>query len=455
MFLLIGWQITNGWKRNKVLSKLRDPRYADYARRFGFEQGVFPTEGGLRHWLTALGENVAHDETTVVDEEQGIEVAVQYLNHLLAQSVALFLQAGLLSPKVWEKALICPDGMLHKAASRMRCASVRETCYRPLSEAPRPCPAQDKGRQGCDCNTLDCASACRCATPLDLKARYIWYSGSNQRRHNPNQPTDPDKAKQHKRGKGCYGYRSLPLQLADPSRRFSLILLDHFLPANEGEDNPVAALLLQLPTLYPDLRVDAVAGDAGFGRDIILHIVYAHLHARRVIDLYAHDTDRNKQLWLVRKYDDQGRPVCPFGYTLKANGFDYDRQRHKWLCALACRNGASPVVRRDGATYPPDECAHFDASPHGLVINVGERFEDDSIRLARDVPVGTPTWKRLYHRARNAVEGRNGAFKGWHLKRLPVFGFPRSKAFIFQADVWLNLTTLARLVREATAATGA
>jgi len=31
----------------------------------------------------------------------------------------------------------------------------------------------------------------------------------------------------------------------------------------------------------------------------------------------------------------------------------------------------------------------------------------------------------------------------------------RGKAFTFQADVWLNLTTLARLVREATAATGA
>jgi hypothetical protein len=35
---------------------------------------------------------------------------------------------------------------------------------------------------------------------------------------------------------------------------------------------------------------------------------------------------------------------------------------------------------------------------------------------------------------------------------MPVFGLPRVKALIFQADVWLNLTTLARLVREATLA---
>jgi hypothetical protein len=91
---------------------------------------------------------------------------------------------------------------------------------------------------------------------------------------------------------------------------------------------------------------------------------------------------------------------------------------------------------------------------YGKIINVGERFEDGSIRLVRDIPVGTPAWKRIYHRARNAVEGRNAAFERWGLKRLPVYGDPRSRATVFLADVWHNLTTLARLVREATTATG-
>lgn len=455
IFLLQGWQITNGWNRAETLRRLHNPRYADYAQRFGFEDGVFPTEGGLRYWLTALGRNSTTGETVLVDEERCIEVAVQQLNHLLAQSVALFIEAGLLSPEAWEKALICPDGLLHQAASRMRCTSVQETCYQPTSpEAPRPCPAQDKERQGCDCDTLECVPVCRYATPREVTARFVWYSGSNQRQDNPNQSTDPTKTK-HKRGKGCYGYRSVPLQLADPLRRYSLVLLDDFLPANEGEERAVAALLLQLLTFYPDLRVHTVAGDAAFGKDLILHIVYAHLHAQRVIDLYAHDTDRNKQLWPVRRYDDKGRPICPYGYALIANGFDFDRQRHKWFCTLACRNGALPVVYVDGATYPPEECAHLDSPPYGLILNIGERFKDDSIRLVRDIPVGSPAWKRLYHRARNAVEGRNAAFQRWHLKRLPVYGDPRGRALVFQADVWLNLTTLARLVREATAATGA
>jgi hypothetical protein len=38
------------------------------------------------------------------------------------------------------------------------------------------------------------------------------------------------------------------------------------------------------------------------------------------------------------------------------------------------------------------------------------------------------------------------------LKRLPVYGLPRGKTAIFLADIWRNLSTLARLVQEATLA---
>ena len=456
IFLLIGWRITNKWTRAETLRNLRNPRYADYVQCFGFEDSILPTEGGLRYWLTTIGQNSTAEETILVDEERQIEIAIQRLNHLIAQSAALLVETGFVSPEAWEKALLCPDGMIHDAASRMQCTSVQETCYRPTSsDDPRPCPAKDKGRRGCDCDTTACASICRQAPSRDPQARYVWYSASNQPRQNPNHFTDPAKANK-KRGKGRYGYRSIPLQLADPFQRFSIVLLDDFLPASDREENPTAALLLQLPTFYPDVHVDAVAGDAGLGYDVVLDVVYHHLHARRVIDLRAHETDKNTAEWPLRGYDDKGRPVCPYGFAFTANGFDSDRQRHKWFCAQACLNGVSPVVAVENATYPPDECPHIepDHHPYGQIINVGERFKDGSMRLVRDIPVGTPAWKRFYHRARNAVEGRNAAFEQWGLKRMPVYGTPRGKAIIFLADVWLNLTTLARLVREATAATG-
>ena len=447
IFLLHGWQITNGWSRAEMLRQLKKPRNTDYALRFGFENGVFPTEGGLRHWLTSLGRHSTNGDAILVDEERQIEVAIEYLNQLIAQSVTLILDTGLITPQAWNRALICPDGMLHAAASRLRCSSVTNTCYRPTSAAaPRPCPAKENGHRGCDCDTLECISLCRRATPRDPQARFIWYDGSNQ-------PLDSE---QNRRGEAHYGYASLPLLLAEPNRRFHLVLLDHFSPANARQEVPFAAQLRQLATFYPSLDVSGVAGDAAFGYNIVLRTIRNTLQARRIVDLRAHQTDHDKSLWPLRGYDDKGRPVCPFGYSLISNGFDFERLRHKWFCAHACRNSAEPIAPIDALSGLPGECPYLTTDhPYGQIVNVGEHFSDGSLRLVRDVPVASPAWKRLYHRARNASESRNATFKRWGFKRLPVYGEPRGKALVFLTDVWSNLTTLARLFREATAATGA
>ena len=85
-------------------------------------------------------------------------------------------------------------------------------------------------------------------------------------------------------------------------------------------------------------------------------------------------------------------------------------------------------------------------------MDIGEHFADASSRLVRDIPVGSPTWKAFYRRARNAVEGRNAKLEDWGLKRMSVYGLPRVKALIFLADTLDTLSSLARLVREATLA---
>jgi hypothetical protein len=84
------------------------------------------------------------------------------------------------------------------------------------------------------------------------------------------------------------------------------------------------------------------------------------------------------------------------------------------------------------------------------VLNVGARFSDGSMRLVRDLPVGSPQWKCYYHQGRNAAEARNAYHKAMGLKRMPVYGYCRGKTAIFLADVWRNLSTLARLIGEAT-----
>jgi hypothetical protein len=453
IFLLIGWRIVNSWSRTQLLKNLHDPRYADYARLFGFEDGVFPTEGGLRHWLTALGRHSQNGDTVTVqiDEERLAKIAVEYLNDLIAQSVMILLESGFITAEAWEEALVCPDGMIHDAASRLNCGCVTDTCYLPTSpDHPRPCPAKEQDLHGCDCDTIDCVSTCRRATPRDPEARFIRYRGSNQ-------PDSDEEQGDSKKGEPRYGYASLPLLLADPSRRFHIILLDHFSAANARQEVPFAAQLLQLASFYPSLHVKDVAGDAAFGYSCVLRIVYDVLEARRVIDLRAHQTDHDKALWPLRGYDDKGRPICAFGYPFTSNGFDFGKHRHKWFCDRACQKGRQPVVAIEALPTLLSECPYLHTdTDYGQILNVAFSFDNDgSCRLVRDVAVGSPTWKRLYHRARNASESRNATFQRWDLKRLPVYGQPRAKAFIFLTDVWSNLTTLARLFREATAATGA
>ncbi len=453
-FLLTAWQIANRWSRQQCLKNLADQRYADYAVWFGFHNGIYPTEGGVRYFLTTLGRNsdAGHETVSVERGQEIVRVEIQKLNQLLVGALGVMRQVPVLSPKAWEEALLCPDGQIHDAASNVRCISVTESCYQACTPAsPRHCPAKDKDRRGCDCDDLTCAQMCCQATPRDPQARFIWYTGSNQSFDSPNYSTRPDTDKR-KSGEARYGYRSLPLRLADPLRRFSVTLLDDVRPANEHEDLPSAGLLLQLKTLYPDLQVDAVAGDAGFGFEAFLHTVHAALQARRVIDRRCHETDRDQTQWPTRGYDDQGRPICSFGYLLNSYGFDRKRLRHKWACDRACLKGKAPQVKLAQVTCPPPECPYLANAPHGRVINVGERFADASIRLVRDVPMGSSAWKNLYPRARNAVEGRNATFEGWGFKRMPVFGLLRSKTLLFLADVLDTLSTLARLVREATCA---
>lgn len=449
IFLFVSWQLVNEWERAQALRNLKKPRYTDYRQRFGFEEDVLPTEGGVRYFLTTLGSNsaAASDTVTVaLDHDQRVEIAVQYLNRLIVGSVALIRDAGLVSPEAWDRALVCPDGMIHDAASQLRCASVQTSCYQPTStDEPRPCPAKEKEKPGCDCDTLACTSSCRRAPARDPQARCVVYAGNN-RAQATTATAEEDK------GKLRYGYRSLALQFAEPQRRFSFVLLDDFLPANAREENPSAALLLQLQHFYPDLKLDVVAGDAGLGYYSFLHATF-QLGAKRVVDLRADPSDRLKEEWPIRGYNDKGRPICPYGYALTSNGFDAQRQRHKWFCGQACQKGILPEVTLSRTIYPPEECPHRKPDhPFGKIVNVRETFTNGSIRLVRDLPVGTLTWKRLYHRARNASEYRNSVLEGWGLKRLSLFGQPRGRALTALADVWLNLTTLARLVREATAA---
>ncbi len=84
-----------------------------------------------------------------------------------------------------------------------------------------------------------------------------------------------------------------------------------------------------------------------------------------------------------------------------------------------------------------------------MVRDVGRSFADGSTRLVRDVPYGSPFAKKLYARGRNVAEERNSEFEDLGLKRMPVYGWERVQAMVTVVDMWVNLKTIVRLIREA------
>lgn len=417
MFLLRSWCILNKWHRTQAISNLADARYDDYRERFGFIKGVYPTEGGLRHFETRLG------------SVNG--------NSLIAQTVELARTVRIISEQAIQDGILSTDGMIHDAASRMRCSSVDDACYQPT---PRKCRAkEEKGRRGCDCAEMACTQACKHATPRDPKARFIVYQGHNQS-DGPNAPSAHSDENKFPQGEPRYGYRTPVVRLIDQVRRDSFVLAHVLIGANASEDKAATELMKEGVARFNWVRWQFAVADAGEGREPFLSVAY-ELGLRRVVGLRRVPGDANVQQWGIRGYDDKGIPVCPFGYHLHPNGWDAERRRFKWCCRRTCERETD---------RPAPDCPHrFDGDKHGLIRDVGRSFTDGSTRLVRDVPYGSPFAKALYARGRNAAEERNSEFEDLGVKRMPVYGWQRVQAMVTVVDMWVNLKTIVRLIREA------
>jgi hypothetical protein len=420
MYLLSLYRRERNLSRHEVLRVLRHPEDGQVLRQSAGFQDVFPSESGLRY-------SEGQITPELQQEINGLQIDVLY-------------QAGLLptKPEAKEKATLSFDGMLHQARSRMRCSSVKAGCYEP---APRPCPAQKKGKRGCDCNDEDCAVICRVATGRDPEARLIVYSGNNKRaRTSPNTPVETQD-RRPRRSRMVYGYYSYAGQLLDDELATYWMLPAAFGPATCGDSALFPGNFVYLQTRFPWLEVGEVLADAGACEQTCLDLIW-NAGALRMVDICAHKSDKDPALRLTRGYDENGYPLCPLGYVLHSNGHDYQRRRTKWRCAKQCLNDPQ---------RPAFTCDYLEAKyKHGYTTTVGRTHSDGAVRLAREIPYGSPAWKERYHR-RNSAESRNSVLERLGLKRMPVHGLASCHVTALQGDFVANQRTLARLIREATA----
>jgi hypothetical protein len=224
-------------------------------------------------------------------------------------------------------------------------------------------------------------------------------------------------------------------------------------PANINDHLLTVPGLKSLRSRFPQLQIGEFLGDAGEGYEPVLRYVHDELKALRTIRLLPLKGDDDPLTCLKRGYDEHGNPLCPLGYRLFPNGHDYEHGRTKWLCRQKCVRQPDPDIGLPEAASPetlPRQACHFaePERPLGYSLTIGLSLPDGCIRLARDLQVGSPTWKlrigrQSYAESRNASQTRRG------LKRSPWFGLANTAKATLIGDTLALAFNLARLIGQA------
>jgi hypothetical protein len=419
---LLRWEKGMGWK--SLAKLLAGPEGACWRKLFGFRDWVTPGASTLRRFYKAVGPAFQLD--------------------LCPRFIELIQTAGLLPihsthPRAPARQglPIAADGMLHEAHCSMRCGQVTDSCYQPTSaQHPRPCPAREKGFDGCSCTEKECAQRCRYTTPRDALARLIHYSGTNQ-----------EGEQDSSRARNVYGWRSYPQVLCDDELHAYWVAYASVHSANTDERHILPNDFAYLGHRLSQLQIGELVADSAAGYADCLNPLY-DAGLVPVIAIRRDKHDQDAQTCQLRGYDRNGRPHCAHGYPMLFNGVDYQRLRTCWVCRQICSQQRPP--RPEDTTCPYREPRR----PLGMVTHVGRAFihPDGShhARLARLYPYGSALWKERYGARKNAVEGRNSQITRLGLKRIWSYGLPGATADLCFADLLINLHTLGRLVQQVT-----
>jgi hypothetical protein len=427
--------IYQSWDWERLVGELRSPtRGGEYCRLLGFDPADLPAASTFRmafnqthlDWFTACEDSLV----------QGL------MNYQLIPTHSTFpgdpAEAGV---------SLSTDCQLVASRSKMRCRHQAPACSQP--GLPRVCPARLAGKQGCGCDTPACYDHCRFAAWQDPEATYVFYAGSNQPGPNPNRTLSPKQAPCLPRGKHYFGYKSKAFNIIDDRLFLIWPLTGPCTPANRNDHLLTIPGLQELHQRFPALQVGEFLGDAGEGFDEVLEFVHNDLHALRTIRLRHADGDEDPLTCLRRGYDQHGIPLCPHGYRLASNGHDYQRQATKWVCRLKCTHQPDPDIPGAPSGESCSTCPFADPDhPLGFSLTTALTLPDGSIRLARDLPVGSDTWqlrigRQSYAESRNATQARR------LLKRSRTFGLPNTAKAMLLSDTLSLAFNLTRLIFEA------
>ena len=153
--------VYQGWDWERLVAELRSPeRGRGYCDRLGFDLADLPCPSTFRMALA----NTQLDWLT--------DCQTSLVLGLMAYGL-IPSQATFPGDPPERGVSLSTDCQLVQARSHQRCIHQTPACSLPA--ARRPCPAREKGKQGCDCDSDACRDHCRFATPRDPQAAYVYY----------------------------------------------------------------------------------------------------------------------------------------------------------------------------------------------------------------------------------------------------------------------------------------
>jgi hypothetical protein len=417
------WKVASGLPWSKIAVHLADEaNYARWRQLCGFRRGDTPSAATLRAFREKLPNGL--------------------LNYLQKLFLARLDQAGLLpAPEETHGYLLVGDGQRHRARSRHRCHHAIASCYQPTTPTqPRPCPARQKskGKYSCACDQAACQQHCQLAPRWDRQARYSYYDRQKERAQGE-AAAQREQAPSRSSKDGYWGYRSLASRLVDTRFHFAWNVYSDCLPANADEGSRFPAHIAATYANLPRQQLGYVIYDAACGEQDCLDAVY-NLGGIALFNITRHSSDQNAARCQERGYDKHGHPLCHWGFPMTWLGLDRSRAapRSRWACLHSCRQSARGEM---------PACPYLE-NKKGQHRQLQRAFDQDSYRLARLVPYGSKSWRRLTA-WRNTSEGRNAALEKRGLKRFPDYGLGHVTFLVIGADIVENWCTLARLIYEA------
>ncbi len=499
-WLLARWR---GWSWPQLGTELHSvERGQGYVRRLGFDQADLPSASAFRMalqdtplaWVVQCADSLAlsllaygllpnHSTFPHDPPERGVSIAI--------------------------------DSQLVAARSHMRCRHMCANCFLPPAQRQCAARADGQEGCACDTAACQDHCRLATPRDPEAAYVYYTGTNQPATAPTPTTGAPAPAAGPSRGGKHHFGYKSKAFNVLDDRLFTYWPLLGPSAAADRNDHLQTIPGFDALRRRLPELVIGEVTADAGEGYDAILRYIHHDLHALRLVDQRAAPSDTEPVTCLKRGFDAQGVPLCPHGYRLAFNGHDYTRHDSKWACRQVCRHRRQPDIRLPPAPpatapasaatpappsppappttsaspsppasaatpaspsppappttpappsppvptatpAPPNAtlatCPYRDpAHPLGCVVRVGLTLPDGSLRLARDLPVDSPS-ARLRQGRQSYAESRNASQERRHLKRSPWYGLPNSAKATGLGDILILAGNVARFVREATLA---